>query len=143
MLSANMERLILKAEASISDLNKLEEDLRSIHEVVSREDLSISSAKSELLAQLSTILGGNRDQLREMDKNLALLKAVGEYRHRTLAHIVVASQKLWSMVEDMGELRIHAVAPDLVNDGIHVHMKFLRGYLKGLRGRRKTHVIRL
>jgi hypothetical protein len=129
-----MECLILKAEASISDLNKLEEHLRSIDEVVSREGLSISSAKSELLAQLSTILGGNRDQLREMDENLALLKGVGEYRDRALAHLVAVSQKLWSMVEDMDELRIHPVAPDLVDDGIHCACEISQGLPEGVEG---------
>ena len=145
VLSANMERLILKADASISDLNKLEEHLKSIHEVVSWEGLSISSAEGELLAQLSTILGGNRDQLREMDENLALLKGVGGYRDHALAHVVAALEMLESMAGDMEELRERVAALELVDDAIpmDVHMKSLMDYLKGLRGRRTTNVIRL
>jgi hypothetical protein len=50
-LSTNMQRLVLEAEVSISDLNKLEEHLISIHEIVSRENSSISVARGELLAQ--------------------------------------------------------------------------------------------
>src|SRR5579863_1177552 len=49
-LSANMRRLVL--EVSISDLSKLEEHRKSIHELVSREHTSISVARGELLAQL-------------------------------------------------------------------------------------------
>ena len=138
VLSGNMQRLVLEAEVSISDLNKLEEHMKSIHEVVSREGLSISSAKNELLAQLWTILGGNRGQLRGMDEHLALLKGVSGYRDRALAHVVAALQMLESMAGDMEELRERVAAPELVGDAIpiEVHMKSLRGGLERLKVRR-------
>ena len=145
MLSANMQRLVLEAEASISDLNKLEKHLKSIHKIVTREGLSISSAKSELLAQLWTILGGNRDQLRGMDEKLALLKGVGGYRNRALAHVVAALQMLESMAEDLDELRERVTAPELVGDAIpiDVHMKSLRGGLERLNARRGAEMSKL
>ena len=37
VLSANMQRLVLEAEVSISDLNKLENHLKSVHAIISRE----------------------------------------------------------------------------------------------------------
>lgn len=137
-LSANMQRLVLEAEVSLSDLNKLEEHLKSIHEVVSREDSSISTAKAELLAQLWTILGGNRNQLSGMDEHLALLKGVSGYRDRALAHVVAALQMLATMAEDMEELRERVAAPELVGDAIpiDVHMKSLRIGLERLKTRR-------
>ena len=137
-LSANMRRLVLEAEVSISDLNKLEEHLKSIHEVVSREDSSLSTAKTELLAKLWTILGGNQDQLKGMDEHLALLRGVSGYRDRALAHVVAALHMLETMAEDMEELRERVAAPELVGDAIpiDVHMKSLRSGLERLKGRR-------
>jgi hypothetical protein len=137
-LSANMQRLVLEAEVSIQDLNKLEEHLKSIHEVVSREDTSISAAKNELLAQLWTILGGNRNELKGMDEHLTLLKGVSGYRDRALAHVVAALQMLETMAEDMEELRERVAAPELVGDAIpiEVHMKSLKSGLERLKGRR-------
>jgi hypothetical protein len=137
-LSANMQRLVLEAEVSISDLNKLEEHLKSIHEVVSREDSSISTARAELLAQLWTILGGNKDQLNGMDERRTLLKGVSGYRDRALAHVVAALHTLETMAEDMEELRERVAAPELVGDAIpiDVHMKSLKSGLERLKGRR-------
>ncbi|KAI0258393.1 hypothetical protein BC834DRAFT_835706 [Gloeopeniophorella convolvens] len=137
-LSANMQRLVLEAEVSLSDLDKLEEHLRSIHEVVSREDSSVNAQRADLLAQLWTILGGNRDELRGMNDNLALLKGVGRYRDRALAHVVAALQMLQTMAEDMEELRERVAAPELVGSAIpvEVHMKSIRGGLERLRERR-------
>ena len=141
-LSTNMRRLVLEAEVSISDLNKLEEHLKSIHELISREDTSISTARKELLdgvlAQLWMILGGNRDELKGMDEHLALLKGVSGYRNRALAHVVAALQMLERMADDMEELRERVATPELVGDAIpiEVHMKSLRGGLERLKERR-------
>ncbi|KAH9998851.1 hypothetical protein BJV74DRAFT_767474 [Russula compacta] len=137
-LSANMQRLVLEAEVSILDLNNLEEHLKTVHELVSREDSSIATARTELLAQLWTILGGNRGELRGMDEHLALLRGVSGYRDRALAHVVAALQALETMAEDMEELRERVAAPELVGDAIpiDVHMKSLRSGLERLKGRR-------
>lgn len=137
-LSANMRRLALEAEVSISDLNTLEEHLKSIHEVVSREDSSIIAAKDELLAQLWTKLGGNQKELKGMNKHLVLLKGVGSYRDRALAHVVAALQTLETMAEEMEELRERVAAPELVGDAIpvEVHMKSIRSGLERLKDRR-------
>jgi hypothetical protein len=137
-LSANMRRLALEAEVSISDLNTLEEHLKSIHEVVSREDSSVNAAKDELLAQLWTILGGNRRELKGMNTHLALLRGVGGYRDRARAHVVAALQTLETMAEEMEELRERVAAPELVGDAIpvEVHMRSIRGGLERLKDRR-------
>jgi hypothetical protein len=137
-LSTNMRRLVLEAEVSISDLNTLEEHLKSIHEIVSREDSSITEAKDELLAQLWTSLGGNRKELKGMNKHLVLLKGVGGYRDRARAHVVAALQTLETMAEEMEELRERVAAPELVGSAIpvEVHMKSIRSGLERLKDRR-------
>ena len=133
VLSANMQRLVLEAEVSIIDINKLEEHLEFIRRVVSLEGLSIS-------AQLWTILGGNRDQLRGIDEHLALFKSAGGYLKRAFAHVAAALQVLESMAEDIEELRERVAALELqvVGDAIpiDVHMKSLRDGLERLNWRR-------
>jgi hypothetical protein len=137
-LSANMQRLALEAVVSMLDLDKLEEHLKSIHEIVSREDSSISEARDELLENLWTKLGANQKQLRGMDKQLALLKGVGGYRDLARAHVVEALQVLELMAEEMEELRERVAAPELVGDGIpiDVHIKSIRSGLEKLKQRR-------
>jgi hypothetical protein len=137
-MSTNMQRLVLEAEVSISDLNKLEEHLKTIHEVVSREDASITAVRGELLAQLWTMLGGNRKELDKMGDHLALLKGVGGYRDRARTHVLAALQTLETMAEDMEDLRERVAAPRLVGESIpiDVHMKSLKSGLDRLKGRR-------
>jgi hypothetical protein len=142
-LSDNMQRLVSEAEVSISDLNKLKEHLTSIHEIVSREDTSISVARGELLAQLWTHLGGNREEPNKMDEHRALLNDVDGYRDRALAHVVAALHILETMaedmeetmVEDLGEFRERVGDPWLciATIPIDVHMKSLRSGLERLK----------
>ncbi|KAH9025501.1 hypothetical protein EDB85DRAFT_215428 [Lactarius pseudohatsudake] len=121
-LSAPMQRLVLEAKASISDLNKLEEHLTSIHEIVFREDGSISAARGEHLAQLSTVLGDDREELDKMDEDRALLKSIDGYRDRALAHVVAALHMLETMAEEMEKLRERVAAPQLAGETIPIHV---------------------
>lgn len=141
VLGASMRRLIVEAEISLTNLNNLEERLSTLHELVSREDSSLSAAKSELLAALWTKLGGNRQTLRGYDDHLLLLKNLGDYRKRALVHVVTALQTLQAMSEDMEDLRERVAAPELTGSSIpvEVHMKSIQGGLERLKeGRLKA-----
>jgi len=137
-LPINMQLLVHEAEVSISDLNKLEEYLKSIHEIVSREDSRFSQAKEELLAQLWTKMGGDGKEFREMEERRALLKGVGKYRDRARGYVVAALQYLEKMVEDMEELRERIAAPQLAGETvpIGIQIKRLRFGLERLKERR-------
>jgi hypothetical protein len=136
-LSADMQSLVSEAEMSILDLNKLEKHLKSLHEVVSREHSSISTSH-ELLAQLYMISIGNH-QPKAMNDHIALLRAVGGYWDRALAHLVSAWQVLQNMAEDMEGLRERVATPQLVGDAIPIgmHIQSLRGGLERLKRRRR------
>ena len=112
--------------------------LFTLHEIVSRENASISAAKEELLAELWTILGGNKRKLRGMDGHLFLLRHIGEYRTRAAAHVAAALQALIGMSEDMEDLRERVAAPELIGDRIpvEVHMKSIRAGLDRLQADR-------
>ncbi|KAF8150695.1 hypothetical protein B0H34DRAFT_630720, partial [Crassisporium funariophilum] len=135
VLSINMERLILEAEVNLKNLDALEERLLILHEIVSREDSSLSNAKSDLLAELWTKLGGNRKSLRKFEQHLGLLKDLGSYRQQALVHVVAALQTLHVMSADMEELRERVATPGIVGSKIpiEVHMKSIKLGLQRLK----------
>ena len=137
-LSADMQSLVSEAEMSISDLNKLEKHLKSLHEAVSREHPSLSTTDHELLAQLYTISIGSH-QPKAMNEHLALLRGVGGYWDRARVHVVSAWQALRTMAEDMEGLRERVATPELVGDAIPIemHIQSLRGGLERLKRRRR------
>lgn len=135
VLSLAIARLILDAELQLSNLDQLEEDLHVIYEVISREDASISSARSDLLSELWTKLGGNRRALRGHNDNLTLLQGLGQYRKKALNQVTMALQALRTLSDDMEDLRERVASPELVKSRIpvEVHMKSIRGGIERLK----------
>ena len=141
ILESELHRLILAAEASLHDLDVLEEQLRLLHTIVSREDLSLSISKQETLASLWTLFGGNRADLQRFDTHLELLGGVAEYRRQALAHVVGALHTLQTMGAELEGLRERVAQPVMVGDAIplEVHVKSIRGGLdRLLEGRLKV-----
>ncbi|TDL25382.1 hypothetical protein BD410DRAFT_637531 [Rickenella mellea] len=141
VLSTNLARLIIEAEVSLNNLDKLELQLQTIHEIVAREDASLLTKREELLAELWTLLGGNRDKMRGFDAHLGLLKDVGTYRTRALAHVAAALQTLQALSTDMEDLRERAAKPELAGGEIplEVHVKSIRSGLERLaKGRERA-----
>ncbi|KIK55146.1 hypothetical protein GYMLUDRAFT_48098 [Collybiopsis luxurians FD-317 M1] len=138
VLSNTIEKLIVEAEVQLLNLEQLEERLVVLNEQISREDSSISSAKSELLSELWTILGGNRKTLRRYDSHLKLLNGLGEYRKRALAHVVFALQTLRALSDEMEDIRERVSEPELAGSQIpvEVHMKSIQHGLQRLKDSR-------
>jgi len=124
-MSSNLERIIVEAEANHQNLEKLEGHLAVMHELLSREERDVSLDKSKVLADLWTMLGGNGDQLRNFERNLALLRDLTSYREEALAHVVAALHTLKVMSEDMEDMRDRVAAPELTGSSIpvEVHMR--------------------
>ncbi|RDB26345.1 hypothetical protein Hypma_006741 [Hypsizygus marmoreus] len=135
VLSSSMQRLILEAEVNLANLDRLEERLSTLHDLVSREDSSISGARAEVLSDLWTKLGGNRRTLRGFDEHLGLLRNLGMYRKKALAHVVAALQSLQAMSSDMEDIRERVAAPELTGSKIpvEVHMKSIKNGLERLK----------
>ncbi|KAI9066312.1 hypothetical protein FKP32DRAFT_1674052 [Trametes sanguinea] len=133
--AAEMRRLILELAISEANLERLDTHLVTLHELCTRENLTLSEARDDLLSELWTLLGGNRRRLRGMESNLELLRELGEYRKRAAAHVAAAKQTLLAMSEDMEDLRERVAAPDIVGDRIpvEVHMKSIQSGLERLR----------
>ncbi|KAJ3757540.1 hypothetical protein EV360DRAFT_45824 [Lentinula raphanica] len=124
-LSTIIQRLILLAEVELSNLEKLEEHLSLIHEIVSREDSSIAHAKSELLGEIWTWLGGNQHELNGYNAHLELLRGIGGFRKQALAHVVSALQILRALNEDMEDMRERMVMPELVGSQIPLEVQII------------------
>ncbi|CAK5275942.1 unnamed protein product [Mycena citricolor] len=137
-LSSTLQRLVVEVELNMWNLNNLEEQLSVIHEIVTRENLSLSSAKAELLGDLWTVLGGNRKTLRGYQEHLDLLKGLGQYRQQALVHVVSAFQALIQMSDDIEDLRERVSAPELTGSRIpvHVHIKSIRTGLERIQDSR-------
>jgi hypothetical protein len=127
-IESHMVRLRDEAEVSMGHLLRLEEHLRVLHEISHRENTDLKAAQEDVLAELWTLLGGNRKELRKMTVNLNLLKNVDVYRKKALAHVVSTLQTLHTLDADMEELRSRVAAPDIVGDKIpiEVHIRSIK-----------------
>ena len=134
ILSIDMERLIIEVEANIIALDTLEERLSTLHDIISREDLTLSSEKADLLADLWTILGFKHNELRSFDQPLAHLKELKKYRQQALGRVVTALQTLQIMSADMEDLRERVAKPAIAGSAIpvEVHMKSIQFGLERL-----------
>ncbi|KAL0067874.1 hypothetical protein AAF712_005042 [Marasmius tenuissimus] len=131
VLSSTIHRLIVEAEVQLANLERLEEALSVLHELVHREDTSISAQKSEILSELWTKLGGNKRRIEGLDGHLTLLKNLGVYRKQALAHVVAALQTLRALSDDMEDMRERVTAPELVGESVPVDVH-LRSISLGL-----------
>jgi len=137
-VTSNVEQLILEAEVNLQNLNHLEERLESLYGLVAREDLSIamSSAKSDLLAELWIKLWDNKKKLQNFDSHLALLKNLGSYyRKQASTDVVGALQILRAMSKDMKDIWERVAAPEPMGSSVpvKVHMKSTEMGLERLR----------
>lgn len=135
MLSTQLERLIVFAEASSRDLGKLEDTLTTLHEILQRENNTVAIDKDELLQQLWTKLGGNRKELKSFERHLKLLKELASYKKQAQAHVIAALHTLQGMSQEMDDIRERVAAPDLSAPQIapEVHMKSIQLGLERLK----------
>ncbi|KAJ8503440.1 hypothetical protein ONZ45_g10860 [Pleurotus djamor] len=138
VLSNQLRRLIVEAELARVNLEKLEEDLNTLHDILAREDASISTAKAQLLADLWTQLGRNKARIQQQDHNLLLLKDLGKYRDNALQIVMSALHTLRSLSDDLDELGERVATPELIGADIPVavQIKSIKGGLERIREER-------
>ena len=120
VLDVMMGRLVVQAESSQTNLTILEEQLSAVHMLVQKEDSSMYTAKSELLSELWTSLGGNKRMVQQYDERLQFLRELGGHRRQALVHVVVALETLQQMSADMEDLRERVAVPELALGQISV-----------------------
>ena len=120
VLDVMMGRLVVQGEFSQANLTNLEERLSAVHVLIQKEDISTCTAKSEVLSELWTALGGNKRIVQQYDERLHFLKQLDGQRRQAMVHIVVALESLQLMSADMEDLRERVAVPELAPGRIPV-----------------------
>lgn len=123
LFASQTGQVVLQCESALANLDRLEQHLHVLHDMLSRERSSVTGEQSQLLSELWTMVGGNRRRLWNINQRLDILRNVDEYRLRALAHVGRTLQLVQSMSEDMEELRIRVATPTLVDDRIPVEVQ--------------------
>ena len=144
VLETQLSRIRLEAEATAVYLNNLEQSLSTMHELLTRENVTMTNEKEELLAELWTRIHGNRRRLKGMNDNLHFLEHVGVWRKKAQETVVATLQTLDTMSEDMEDLRERVAKPELLGERIppEVHIKSIQAGLERLKVDRKRAKVR-
>ncbi|KAI0346384.1 hypothetical protein BDW22DRAFT_747038 [Trametopsis cervina] len=139
VLETQIARIRLEAEATAVYLNNLEQSLITLHELLTRENVTLTHEKEELLAELWTKLGGNKRKLKGVNSHIWLMQRVGDWRMRAQVHVAATIQALDGMSEDMEDLRERVAQPELIGESIppEVHMKTIQAGLDRLKTDRR------
>ena len=131
----SLARLIVEADVSRQNLDQMEVDIQSLHDMVTRENKDMNFEKDRLMGELWTKLGRNRRALREYDDRLALLDDLSVYRKKARAHVTAALQTLHAMSDDLEDLRDRVAAPGIVGGKVplHVHIESIKNGLERLK----------
>ena len=143
MMESTVRKLILEAEANIVALDRLEEQLDNINEMVLREDEGIRAQAGEVLAELWTKLGGNKRKLHNFRSHRLLLNEIRTYRKRALAHVASTLVQLQQVSADLDDLRQRVATPELAGEEagipLEVHIGSMqKGTERLLEGRKRA-----
>ena len=105
LVEEEIHRLIAEAQALLRVLQNLEDRLDVIHGIAVRDNIHLQSSKADLLAQIWTIAGGNRQKIGKFDSQLRLLGHVATYRKSAIAYVSGTMVKLQGMGAELEELR--------------------------------------
>lgn len=111
-----ISNLIIEAQALLGILDNLDSRLDVIASIATRDGVKVENGKDELLAQLWTKLGGHRNTVDKMNKQLTLLDNVGNYRSMAWAHVNGAIIKLMAIRDNLEDLRERVAMPETVGD---------------------------
>lgn len=105
LVEEEIHRLIAEAQALLRVLQNLEDRLDVIHGIAVRDNIHLQNSKADLLAQLWTMAGGNRQKIGKFDSQLRLLGHVATYRKSAIAYVSGTMIKLQGMSAELEELR--------------------------------------
>ncbi|KAH7391248.1 hypothetical protein BKA64DRAFT_644556 [Cadophora sp. MPI-SDFR-AT-0126] len=120
IVEEEINKLITEAQAILMVLTNLEDRLDVIHGIATRDDMHTKALKEEVLAELWTMVGGNRGKINKMDKKLNLLQQVGIYRKTAYAHVSGTIIRLQAMGAGLEDLRERVGSPELLRDRIDI-----------------------
>lgn len=104
-----LSNVFIQCEGVLMLFDELDRGLGVIHEIVSRERITLTEERDDLLAALWTFLGGNKAKLRALNNHLVLLLGLSKYRSKAFAHVHRTMQAVAQMQEDVAHLRNETV----------------------------------
>ncbi|KAK0117982.1 hypothetical protein ONS95_012293 [Cadophora gregata] len=120
IVEEEINKLINEAQAILMVLTNLEDRLDVIYGIATRDDMHTKALKEEILAELWTMVGGNRGKINKMDKKLNLLQQVAIYRKTAYAHVSGTIIRLQAMGAGLEDLRERVGSPELLRDRIDI-----------------------
>ena len=136
-----INRLVMEAQAVLMVLNNLEDRLDVIHGIAVRDNLHTQGSKNEVLSQLWTMLGGNRNKLGKFNSQLRLLNQVNTYRQNAIAHVSGTIVRLQSIGAELEELRDRVGGVELLGGKgavpLSVHLENIEMGVERLERKRK------
>lgn len=118
MMDTSIRRLILEAESTLRSLEDLELRLDTINGIAAQESSIITSNEQEVLANIWTLLGGNRLKLANFKNHKALLDGIKNYQKEATARIGTSLLMLNTIQGNLDDLRERVVAPGLAEEEI-------------------------
>ena len=97
-----------------------------------RDSITSQASKDEVLSHLWTLIGGNRNLVKKYNKQLLLLREVGQYRRLAFEHVSAVILKLQSMGAELEELKERVGSAELQRDygrtkvPLDVHLEAIR-----------------
>ncbi|CAE7098010.1 unnamed protein product [Rhizoctonia solani] len=131
LLRSTLCKLIHEAQDNVDSLQRLEERLNNIEDMVSAEMHKITCQEHALKQQwVRESLGLNEEKRQSHGASLELLATIKDYRKRALSHVIGALFQLTKMSNDLDELIDEVIAPVIISDSsdisieVHVASKF-------------------
>lgn len=130
LIESHMAKLLTEAQTTLATLDRLGERLRAINILVNTESGKVIDMKHDLLAELWTMLGGNKKKLRRYDMHLDLLKGIDDQRKRAHAHVMIAITTIEQVSSSLEDIRERASGPALVDMPMDVQILSMRSSLE-------------
>ena len=140
-VTEQIQRILEEAKNLRKVLTNLENRLDNIYGIMTSDDVNVKAEKDEILAELWTLVGGNRSKISEMDKKLEVIRHVNIYRKTALMHVTDTIVKLQAIDAGLEDLRERVEAPGLLKGRLDVpldvHLETIIGAVERLDIRRK------
>jgi hypothetical protein len=105
---------------SLADLDEI---LVALHDLATHESTYQKGERNKLLAELWTLLGGNRVKKQIFQENLELLTDLDQLRRSAVSQIQTTLYSLTSFQLDMEELRGQVARPSIIEIPIEIHIE--------------------
>ncbi|CAE6429984.1 unnamed protein product [Rhizoctonia solani] len=130
-LDKGLRKLIHEAQENLGQLQRLEERLENIEDMVTTEKQAISGQEQKLKRQwLREKLGMNEEKRQSHSASLELIEMVKDDRKRALRHVAEALFNLKQISNDLDDLREGVATPIIIADSsnvpIEVHIDSIR-----------------